>query len=87
MLTLLLLLTAPAFAVRMPLGAPCNITNSHLDANSKQFVSDCDAFGCKSSDMGEADDSLLRDWNLPTKDLQVTLPSSFPSLWEIRLIG
>jgi hypothetical protein len=36
--------------------------------------------------VGEADVSLLRDWNLPTEDLQVTLPSSSPSLWEIRLI-
>jgi len=86
MLTLLLLLTVPASAVRMPLGAPCNITNSHLDANSKQFVSDCDSFGCKSSDMVEANDSLLGDWDMSTKDLQVALPSSSPSLWAIRLI-
>ena len=44
-LTLLTLsLTSRAF--RMPVGAPCNITNSHLDANTKAFVSDCDFWNC-----------------------------------------
>lgn len=46
MLIILLILLNAVMAFRMPLGAPCNITNSHLDANTKEFVSDCDSFGC-----------------------------------------
>ncbi|WWD17203.1 hypothetical protein CI109_101641 [Kwoniella shandongensis] len=30
---------------RTPLYGPCNVTNNHLDADTKDFITDCDSFG------------------------------------------
>ena len=34
-------------AARLPVYSPCNIANNHLQPNTKEFVSDCDVYGCE----------------------------------------
>ena len=48
MLHLLLIhaLAAVAATARSPLYGNCSVANNHLDANTKEFVTDCDSFGC-----------------------------------------
>lgn len=33
---------------REAIGSACSIANNHLDANTKEFITDCDSYGCKS---------------------------------------
>lgn len=32
---------------REGLGSACSISNNHLEADTKEFITDCDSFGCK----------------------------------------
>ena len=33
---------------REAIGSACSIANNHLDANTKEFITDCDSYGCES---------------------------------------
>jgi hypothetical protein len=43
-----LILWAFPAAARIALGGPCDIANNHLDGTTKEFITDCDSFGCES---------------------------------------
>jgi hypothetical protein len=34
-------------SAREAIGSACSISNNHLDANTKEFITDCDSFGCE----------------------------------------
>ena len=42
----LLLTFIAAVTARNPLYGTCSVADNHLDANTKEFITDCDSFGC-----------------------------------------